>query len=271
MGVNAKGEGVALVEVRDPPETNEQRHEVYQVTSFGPDGKVRKEKLIDGLLDMAASVRIDNQGNVYVAESFKPEGHIVPEPLQGKGLEGRELAFGGLKEVNYYPAMCGTIIKFPPAGGAARGPEGVKMTLGYGDGRGNAGMGDWKGKGTALSGALWVREGVGKLALWNGQIGAYDVCACERMSFDVDGFGRVFAPDTVRFQLVLMDTNGNPMGRLGTFGNIDSQLKGKAALRFAWPQMVAVSDEAVYVADNLNCSILRLRVAYAAEESCAVR
>jgi hypothetical protein len=72
----------------------------------------------------------------------------------------------------------------------------------------------------------------------------------------------------VRFQAVVLDTNGNLVGRFGTYGNSDSQLAGGAALRFAWPEYVLASDEAVYVGDVVNQSILRARIAYQAEEVC---
>jgi hypothetical protein len=91
------------------------------------------------------------------------------------------------------------------------------------------------------------------------------------MRFEVDGFGRVFAPDTVRFQAVVLDTGGNLIGRFGTYGNIDSQTAGGAALRFAWPEYVLASDEAVYVGDVVNRSILRAQISYRAEETCEAR
>ncbi len=90
------------------------------------------------------------------------------------------------------------------------------------------------------------------------------------MRFDVDGFGRVFAPDTVRFQAAVLDAAGNPLGRFGTYGNSDSQLAGGGVLRFAWPLYVLAGDESVYVGDVVNRSILRARIAYGAEETCAV-
>jgi hypothetical protein len=90
------------------------------------------------------------------------------------------------------------------------------------------------------------------------------------MRFDVDGFGRVFAPDVVRFQVVVMDTRGNTIGRFGTYGNADVQAERKA-LRFAWPLYVAGGDRTVYVGDILNRSVVRAHVTYAAEETCPVR
>jgi hypothetical protein len=115
-----------------------------------------------------------------------------------------------------------------------------------------------------------MKSGVSQVPLHGGAGGAH-YCSCEQIRFDVDGFGRVFAPDTVRFQAVVLDTAGNTIGRFGTYGNVDSQRAGGAALRFAWPLFVMAGDEAVYVGDILNRSILRATVGYAAEETCEVR
>jgi len=229
------------------------------IMSFGPDGKVRKPRLVPGLFAGDCSARIDDAGNVYLATCARPEGEIVPPEFKGQVPETRKLPGGA---VNWYPALCGSIVKFGPEGGAFRTGE-RKVVVGYGTGRNQA-------KEMLVSGALWMKGGVSQVPLHGGAGGAH-YCSCEQMRFDVDGFGRVFAPDTVRFQAVVLDTAGNPVGRFGTYGNSDSQLAGGAALRFAWPEFVLAGDEAVYIGDLLNRSILRATIAYAAEESCEVR
>jgi hypothetical protein len=150
--------------------------------------------------------------------------------------------------------LCGSIIKFPPAGGKLR-DGGEKVAVGY-------------KQETTLSGALWQRGGISPVPLHGGAGGAH-YCSCEQMRFDVDAFGRVFSPDVIRFQVTVMDTGGNAIGRFGTYGNGDTQAKG-TALRFAWPLYVAAGDKAVYVGDILNRSVVRALVTYAAEESCGV-
>ena len=143
-------------------------------------------------------------------------------------------------------------MKFPPAGGKLR-EGGADLVYGY------------TGK-TQVSGALWV-HGVSQVPL-HGEMGAGGAhyCSCEQIRFDVDGFGRVFSPDTVRFQVLVLDTAGNLIGRFGNYGNVDSQLTGGTALRFVWPEFVLASDAAVYVGDPVSRSILRAAVTYAAEE-----
>jgi hypothetical protein len=254
LDVNARGHGAVHIEYRGPRNRNSGRH-WGKVLTFEGSGKVLSHSLVDGLTAGACSPRIDAAGNIYVADCCKPAGRVLPPGLDGRVPRSRKLPTGA---PNWYPAMCGSIIKFPPSGGKLRG-GGSKVTVGYG------GKHD-----LTLSGALWQRDGVSGTPLHKGVGGAY-YCSCEQMRFDVDGFGRVFAPDVVRYQIAVMDSAGSPIGRFGTYGNIDAQSRGGAALRFAWPLHVAAGDRAVYVGDPLNRSVLRAELTYAREGTCEVR
>jgi hypothetical protein len=253
MDVDDRGTGAVHIEYRGPKNKDRGRH-WGKILLFDAGGKVVNHSLVDGLTAGACSPRIDNAGNIYVADCSKPAGQVVPPGLKGKVSEGKRLPDGSR---NWYPAVCASIIKFPPIGGKLR-DGGARTTVGYG------GSHDLN-----LAGALWQRGGVSGAPLHGGVGGAY-YCSCEQMRFDVDGFGRVFAPDVVRFQVVVMDTDGKAIGRFGTYGNADVQAKG-AALRFAWPLYVAAGDRAVYVGDILNRSVVRVLIAYAAEETVPVR
>ena len=106
--------------------------------------------------------------------------------------------------------------------------------------------------------------------LTRGAGGAYG-CSCEQVRLALDGFGRVFAPDTLRFQVAVLDTGGNLIGRFGTYGNVDSQKARAGALRFAWPKLVAAGDNFLYVSDSLNGTILRAEISYRAEAICEIK
>jgi hypothetical protein len=91
---------------------------------------------------------------------------------------------------------------------------------------------------------------------------------------DVDGFGRSFFCDAGRFRVGVIDTAGNELGWIGGYGNQDSAGPGSAIpkpeIAFAWPQAVAVGDQAVYVGDRLNRRIVRVKLGYAVEQNCEV-
>ncbi|MFH1022628.1 MAG: hypothetical protein V1809_04510 [Planctomycetota bacterium] len=97
-------------------------------------------------------------------------------------------------------------------------------------------------------------------------------CACFTPRFDLDGFGRIFTPDVLRFSVTVLDAGGNALGRFGGYGNMDSQGPGSSVpspeISLGWPQHVAVSDEAVYVSDMLNRRVLRAKLVYAATAEC---
>ena len=94
-------------------------------------------------------------------------------------------------------------------------------------------------------------------------------CVCFSPRFDVDGFGRVFMPDVATFSVRVVDANANPIVRFGGYGNMDSRGPGSAiptpAIALAWPQYVAVSNEAAYVSDVINRRIVRVKLSYAVE------
>jgi hypothetical protein len=93
------------------------------------------------------------------------------------------------------------------------------------------------------------------------------------MRFDVDGYGRVFAPDAARFRVVVLDANGNRIGAFGRYGNQDSAGPDSAVpapeIPFAWITAVGVSDSAVYASDLLSRRLMRIKIAYSQTKSCA--
>ena len=74
--------------------------------------------------------------------------------------------------------------------------------------------------GAVLQGAQWWKTGfspVGDMA-----VAGAGYCHCTGSDFDVDNFGRVFAPDTGRFRVGVLDTNGNEITSIGGYGNQDA-------------------------------------------------
>jgi hypothetical protein len=99
-------------------------------------------------------------------------------------------------------------------------------------------------------------------------------CMCEGSGFDVDAFGRVFFPNLGQFRIEVIDTNNNAITTFGQYGNEDSGgalAKVKSApIPLAWPSYVAASDRWAYVADTVNRRVVRVKLGYAVEATCAV-
>jgi hypothetical protein len=64
-----------------------------------------------------------------------------------------------------------------------------------------------------VEGAEWMFGGVGYGGTWR--------CVCWNARFSLDYYARSFAPEPDRFSVVVLDSNGNVMLRIGKPGNID--------------------------------------------------
>ncbi len=97
-------------------------------------------------------------------------------------------------------------------------------------------------------------------------------CTCDSTRFDVDEFGRVWAPDQGRFRINVLDTNGNDLTHFGGYGNADSPGKANGPeIAFSWLMGVGVTDRYIYTGDSLNRRLMRSRITYAAEETCPIK
>jgi hypothetical protein len=261
-------------------------HRVNEVRVIAPDGTVKHESLIAALTGGASSVRVDNAGNVYVADCAKPKGEVVPAELRGKVPETPLLESGA---VNWYPVIYGSVVKFAPTGGGIftePKPGATEVVVGYQAPR-------W------MTGARWQWAGMSPVPTFAGDGGQDHAvyCGCERGSFDVDDFGRSFVPDAARFCVHVLDPAGQEILRFGEYGNQDTYLAAGLArsesspsgtvpfseksvgkgdspsadrISFGWPISVAVSDEAAYVGDVVNRRIVRVKLTYRAAQTCSV-
>jgi hypothetical protein len=148
-------------------------------------------------------------------------------------------------------------------------------------------------KEAVVQGALWMRPGFSPV----GDLAAGGACHCTGSDFDVDDFGRVFAPDTGRFRVGVLDTNGNEILSIGGYGTqdfcgpdsyvMDPQGKflrprrpsdpkdlvspfAQPEIAFGWIMGLAVTDRHIYVYDPvINGRTLRVKLDYAATETVA--
>jgi len=244
---DARGNVYVLWQKPDQDQTN-------ALALFGPDGALINKTLIDADIRSLNSVRVDGAGNVYLALGLRPGKDQLPPSLKGKLPEGKSDP-DAVRGVNFYPLIYGSIAKFSPEGGVIR-PGAGGVTCNYA----------W-GTEVDVKGARWIVPGASNVPSWRTK-GTPDICLCESSRFDVDGFGRSFFPDAGQFRMGILDTNGNAIGGVGTYGNPDA---AGAAIPLWWPHAVTVGDQAVFIADRLNRRIVRVELGYRAEESVAIR
>jgi hypothetical protein len=248
------------------------------------DGKLRRTAVWQ--CTARAIPRVDSRGNIYLSDAVKPLGRMMPEFFDGK----REPC-DGLDPYNY---CYGSIIKFPPEGGAIWYEKNAEVVdkktnrpvpaptegeppasllskpekkISYA-GRYFRGL-----RSGTVQGAEWIRFGSTAYSMGWG-VGTI-TCHCENAGFDVDGFGRVFYPNLGQFRVEMVDTENNWIGSFGHYGNQDSggpQAKVKTPeVPFAWPVYVAVSDKYAYVSDTVNMRIVRVKLDYAADQVVVLR
>jgi hypothetical protein len=227
------------------------------------DGKVVKAKLIECQTRFISSPRLDAAGNIYVALCGRPAGKKLPDSFKGQDL-GKGIVRGvNAVGANWYELMYGMILKFGPEGGSIL-RSGTGMAVEYG----RTSRAKYTRK-LFVKGAKWAFHGASPVVGWEDGGGRVS-CGCESPQFDVDGFGRSFFPDALRFRCGVIDASGNVIAWFGTYGNADARGRGNH-IPVLWPYCVAVSDSHVYVGDRLNRRVLAVKIGYAAEETCPVQ
>jgi outer membrane protein assembly factor BamB len=244
---------------------------------IGQDGKTKRTVIWQCL--NGAVPRLDSKGNIYLADLVKPPDRSYPKFFDGKLPPPPKQTGGG--DLFWYSYMYGSIIKFPPEGGiiwhqkhlpkscVGEPPAALLSKPKVPFKRHFAYSPHLTGE---IQGALWTRFGYAPYSAH--MSGNTSHCMCEGSGFDVDPFGRVFFPNLGQFRIEVIDTNNNPITTFGKYGNEDSG-GPKARVKtpdipLAWPTYVAVSDRWAYVADTVNRRVVRVRLKYAAEETCAV-
>ena len=242
-GHTADAHGNVYVLWRKNPAGPGDRDAAHALYLYGPDGQLKKAKLVDTDTPDVRSVRVDGAGNIYLAAGLRPGKSTLPPGLQGQLPEGVADP-GAVNGYNGYPLLYGSVVKFGPEGGLIRA------------GCGGMPCNSEHGTPTEVKGAQWIFPGITGAATW-----------FELPGLDVDDFGRSFFCDAGRFRVGIIDAAGNDLGSFGSYGNQDSI---GPEIAFAWPQAVAVDDHAAYVADRLNRRIVRVRLDYAAVETATV-
>jgi hypothetical protein len=257
------------------------------LTVFGMD--LKPKRTVIWQCSQGAIPKLDNKGNIYLAENVRPLDRVWPEFFDGKLPKVQsKLGAGGTR---WYSYMYGSVVKFSPKGGAvwfgnkkrsvgdaAVGKPGKDVLSMPERPFRYCGRFNTDSKGT-LQGAEWVRFGFSPYSNISVGGGGTNNCMCEGAGFDVDAFGRVFYPNLGRFRVEVIDNNNNTVCHFGKYGNADSQLvptgskDGKPllaspAIPLCWPTYVAAGDNFAYVADLVSMRTVKVRLNYRAEETC---
>ncbi|MFO7899203.1 MAG: hypothetical protein R6V58_09095 [Planctomycetota bacterium] len=145
------------------------------------------------------------------------------------------------------------------------------------------------GRGGARLGRAWVERaewfygGVG----YHGRHSKTDGfgCDCSNSRFDLDYFARSFAPEVEHCSVAVLDSAGNLILRVGTYGNVDDgmplvkaggpptprSLGGDEVALFYAPYVAIHTDRRLFIADPGNHRLLGVRLGYAATETVALR
>ena len=233
-----------------------------EIHVFDKHGKVLRNDVVKGVMDGHGTC-IDPQGNIY----YLAGGHRV---------------YGGNRD--FFP-LTGCVMKFKPGKGAFYAQKKsrkvpVPFSSDYVETKGLpqiscGGLGRFW-----IKGAEWIYPGIGYV-----HPGA--PCQCWNCRFVIDTFGRVFAPETVRNQVAVLDTNGNLVMHIGRYGNVDDGVPlvedrrfrtqkrrsvGGDEVALAYANYVAThTDRRLFIADAGNGRILSVKLGYHAEERVSLK
>jgi hypothetical protein len=236
---------------------------------FGPDGKLKRAALVDGMGIGDCGIGVDAAGNLYLGANVKPPDRLFQEGFTGKVPAVDWLCWAQWRwhyrprpwhfcMRNEYLYHWGAVFKFGPEGGAFYG-RGSRHYRGGGARAKVADLDNAPPGGPdyrsgylyhkcTVAGARWRYAGMGIVPASERYWGDPS-CVCLTSRLAVDPYGRVFAPNCFRFCVEVVDTNGNRIERVGRYGNADDR---GPAIHFAWPAFVDVAGGKLYVADSVN-------------------
>ncbi len=297
MCVSVKGHIAVSCYNKTPAPNRAKGPEVHRVQSYVPKifpgrarmgevhiwdkhGQRAREDAVKGL-GILNGVGIDANDNIYVLVS------------RNRILDGKP----------YFNPMAGTLIKFRAGSGRVMSTRGAPVPLrkeAMPKRPGDVVNGP-HGTGWA-EGAEWMYGGVGF-----GGKNPGTGCACWNCRFDLDYFGRSFAPEIDHYSVAVLDSSGNLILRVGQYGNADDGVplvtkggppkprsiggdggseaavavsEGKLRRRSVWNDEVALfhacyvathTDRRLFIADAGNQRLLSVRLGYHATEKVALK
>lgn len=115
---------------------------------------------------------------------------------------------------------------------------------------------------------FWSAPGLDQLHFVD-SAGADYPCECYHCKFDADPYGRSFLPRAYGYHVAVLDTNGNRICTIGRYGNPDSPAMKLGDTDIGLGQcsyLATVSDRWLYIADDANQRIIRVKLGYQTEQ-----
>lgn len=219
-------------------------------------GKMKVEDAVPGIAE-CTDIKMDKDNNLYLLAGAQSQfdGKVYPNPL------------------------IGSLIKVAPKAAKILS---TRAPVALGPGSRPKRAPDWTTWNSAswLEGGAWIYGGVGGSA-------ASGICKCHceaNSGMAIDYFARSFATAFHRFDVVVLDSAGNDVVRIGRYGNVEDGVPlvkdggpanprsiGGDETTFISPKWMAVeSDHRLFVADRGNHRVASIRLGYHAEERVAV-
>ncbi len=122
-----------------------------------------------------------------------------------------------------------------------------------------------KGSWCWVEGAEWLYAGAGPIT----SVG----CSCPRQHLGLDWFKRTYLPEAYRHSIAILDTAGNLIMHLGSYGNFDEApggakgtKPGGTEVKMLYPRFISATDEYLVYGDWAE-KIVVLKLTYHVEES----
>jgi len=232
----------------------------YYIVMWNNDGKLLSADAVWDTAGDSQGVHMDREGSLYTAQRG-----VLPSGSR-KMLDGMtDLALG---TNNDQFKMYASLVKFRGRGG--RYPLGIMAAIADGH---HKPVPNRSGKPPSFSDATELTTLRGRKATAQGALWAYgglnehvSGCTCNHTRRDMDGWARTWIPALHLYSVVVLDSNGNRIARIGRYGNVDDADEKCGRIHMAWPRGVAVSDSGLYVMDYGNLRIFRCKLGYHAEE-----
>jgi len=261
---------------------------VAVVDVFGPDGRLKKAGLVRGAGSADGGIGVDNRGNLYLGLNLKPPdqpippdfAHTVPaDPWRYYRGKPRPAPWSYLY-CNPYLFHMGAVFKFGPQGGTIYGNfadwaevTDPNLTVDKAPPGATPYKSAYLAWDVKVVGAEWRYPGVGIIPASFDVFRGDDGCSCMVSQLDADPYGRVYAPSAFYFSVEMLDSAGNRIARIGSYGNADSPGPGSRVpeprIAFAWPTDCdyCETDGKLYVSDSVNRRIVVVRFEYADERT----